>query len=607
MPSESFIESFSRDWEQCFDRKPISSNPVIADLDVEHNELAQTWKTFVRYLPPSTRVERGDRPPSVSDVVALVRNTQSLWRSQPRHRVFDQVVALCDRFVPTLETHATLLAVLPDANLFHAPLFYSVLQTLIKASAPYPHVIEGLITALLNIHSALILPSQPISSSTHLMPVAKIYTLCFFFLTEFMDWFIRRSTCELLKSHSQDAYSEFHHLISCIQRQARALTDSSDAMDVDMDEKSDAAYSPRALWEESQLSKVGRQGTDRRIAAQNTITRRLIWEIQQDAEERARIRRQRDQLLTDMLRAVNNQLRPVNGQTNGVVCMTTAAPDLVTSVFEWSRVSKRRLARLELQSASKHLEGFFEHDDQIFDLDPNAQIAIDTSVVTTLQTWVTSPRSQALAVGGSPSNVPPSPVALISACYASFSRRARLPVIAHFCTRPDNDVKGLTLYQQGLIALTYSLIRQLIDCLPTVVDSDSLLDLSAERFRQLDGTISSWKAALALVDTLLHFVPPLLVCVIDGIDTIHDASTDAALRELIRVLLTHTRHQPQPANSECASPTFLFKVLFTVTGRPSALVETMSENQLILTEPTHEPTPSDTVLTSDLGVVMMNA
>lgn len=279
----------------------------------------------------------------------------------------------------------------------------------------------------------------------------------------------------------------------------------------------------------------------------------------------------------------------------------------MTSVFEWSRVSKRRLARLELQSASKHLEGFFEHDDQIFDLDPNAQIAIDTSVVTTLQTWVTSPRSQALAVGGSPSNVPPSPVALISACYASFSRRARLPVIAHFCTRPDNDVKGLTLYQQGLIALTYSLIRQLIDCLPTVVDSDSLLDLSAERFRQLDGTISSWKAALALVDTLLHFVPPLLVCVIDGIDTIHDASTDAALRELIRVLLTHTRHQPQPANSECASPTFLFKVLFTVTGRPSALVETMSENQLILTEPTHEPTPSDTVLTSDLGVVMMNA
>lgn len=460
------------------------------------------------------------------------------------------------------------------------------------------------------------------------MTVAKIYALCFFLLTEFMDWFIRRSTCELLKSHSQDGYSEFHHLVTCIQRQARALTDSCEYMDVEMDEKSDAAYSPRVLWEESQLSQVGRQGTDRRIAAQNTITRRLIWEIQQDAEERARIRQQRDQLLTEMLRAVNDQIRPVNDRSSGIVCMTTAAPDLGMwccrialsrcanvelilgiSAFEWSRVSKRRLARLELQNASKHLEAFFDNDDQIADLDPNVHVAVESSVCTVLQTWATNPHSQALAVGGSPSNVYPSPVALISACYTSFARRAGLPVIAHFCTLPIKEVKGLTLQQQGLIALTYSLIRQLVDCLPTVVDSDSLLDLSAERFRQLDGTITSWKAALALVDTLLHFVPPLLVCVIDGIDAIHDASTDAAIRDLVRVLLTHTRHQPQPANSECSSPTFLFKVLFTMTGRPSALEETMSENQLILSQPTHstESTPSDPVRPSDLGVVMMNA
>ena len=107
-------------------------HPVIADLDVEHNELAQTWKTFVRHLPPCSRVERGDQPPSVDDVVALIRNTQSFWRSQPRHRVFGEASALCDKFVPTLNTHATLLAVLPDADLFHAPLFYSVLQTMIK-------------------------------------------------------------------------------------------------------------------------------------------------------------------------------------------------------------------------------------------------------------------------------------------------------------------------------------------------------------------------------------------------------------------------------------------------------------------------------------------
>lgn len=282
---------------------------------------------------------------------------------------------------------------------------------------------------------------------------------------------------------------------------------------------------------------------------------------------------------------------------------------LVTSGFEWSRGSKRRLARLELQSASKDLQNFFDSDDQIADFDSEVEVVAEGSVVTSLQKWATSPRSQALAVGGSQSTGFPSPVALISACYASFARHARLPVVAHFCVLPTNEVHGMTPHQQGLISLTYSLIRQLIDTLPTVVDSDALLDLSAERFRLLDGTLSSWKAALSLVDTLLHFLPPLLVLVIDGIDRLDDTSTDTAVRELIRVLLTHTRHQPKPVDGGSPAQPFLFKVLFTVAGRPSALVETMSENELILSEPTQvdEPATSDTVLTSDLGAVMMNA
>lgn len=183
---------------------------------------------------------------------------------------------------------------------------------------------EGLVTALLNIHNALASLAEVASAKEE--HVAKIYALILFFLTEFMDWHVRRSSCELLKSHSQDAYSEFHHLITCIQRQAQELTESSDLMNID--EKSDSAYSPRVLWEESQLSQVGRQGTERRIAAQNTITRRLIWEIQQDAEERARIREQRDKMLAQMLREIGEQLRPVSEQSSGIVCLTTAAPDL---------------------------------------------------------------------------------------------------------------------------------------------------------------------------------------------------------------------------------------------------------------------------------------
>lgn len=278
----------------------------------------------------------------------------------------------------------------------------------------------------------------------------------------------------------------------------------------------------------------------------------------------------------------------------------------MTPHFEWSRGSKRRLARLELQSESKHLQPFFDCDDQIANLDPDAKVITEGGVIKSLQKWITSPRSQALAVGGPQSTELLSPVSMISASYALFAREARLPTLSHFCKLPTKEVPGQTQHQQGLISLTYSLIRQMIDTLPTVVDSDALLDLTAERFRPIDGTLASWTSALSLVDTLLHFAPPLLVCIIDGIDIIHDESTDVALRELIRVLLTHTRHQPPSGDSP--GPTFLFKVLFTVAGRPSALVETMSENELVLSESTLSdgPGPSDSVLTSDLAV-MMNA
>lgn len=275
-----------------------------------------------------------------------------------------------------------------------------------------------------------------------------------------------------------------------------------------------------------------------------------------------------------------------------------------TSSFEWSRGSKRRLARLEIQSSSKHLQDFFDSNDQICDYEPDVKVVAEGSVIASLQQWATSPRSQALAVGGTQPSSSDNPVALISACYASFARQARLPVVSHFCALPTQEVKGPSLQEQGLVALTYSVIRQLIDWLPPVVDSDAVLDLSAERFRQLDGTLTSWKAALSLVDTLLQSAPPLLVFIIDGLDAIHDAATDGAIRDLVRVLLTHTRRQPHGGLN--GGPTLLLKVLFTVTGRPSALVETMSEHQLVLSESTDQRTPSEPVMT-DLGAVMMNA
>ncbi|KAJ5907453.1 hypothetical protein N7495_000135 [Penicillium taxi] len=591
-------------WSNRFSPKAISTNPAIAILDVERNELAATWKSFGLHIPAEDRVVWEKRPQTARDLQALVLQLQAAWSSSPKPRIFNHASALCDQFLATLESHASLLAILPDSAIFHTPLLYGVLQSVVKAASNYSTMMEGLITALLDMDIAV----QAMRGNKDPVPVesvAKVYSLIYLFLTEFMDWYVRRSTCQLLNSHGQDTYSVFRPLASCIQRQATTLTAPADAMDLNSDEP---VYSPRALWEESQLSQLGRVGDDRRHAAQNTMTRRLIWDIQQDAEKRSRLREMRDHLLTDLQAAVGPQLHPIGEQNNGAICMTATAPDLVTPQFEWSRGSKRRIGRLELQSESKHLQAFFDSDDQISDLEPDAKIVVEGSVIQSMYKWSTSPRSHSLAIGGPLSTATLSPVGFLSACYTSCARMSQLPVISHFCALPTQPIQGQTLREQGIIALAYSLIRQLIDLLPTMVDSDALLDLSAERFRTLDGTLATWAAALSLIDTLLHFSPPLLICIIDGIDVIHDASTDVILRELIRVLLTHTRHQP-PVIGDKPGPAFLFKVLFTVAGRIPALIETMSESDLILNESVlaNEPSTSDAVLTTEAGAVMMNA
>ncbi|KAJ5604865.1 hypothetical protein N7510_010019 [Penicillium lagena] len=570
---------------------PPTPSPTlaIAELDTERNELAQTWKWFNSHLPPEDRVVDGDaRPQTAHDIVDLVRKTQTYWMSRPRQRVYSQASALCDRLLPTLDTHSALLSVLPESSLY-ALLFYGVLQSLLKATVNCPHLMEGLITILLDIHNTLNFPGGTLPPTDAAAPIAKIYAVTFFLLSEFMDYYVRRSTCKSLKSHNQDVYAEFDHLVHLIQRRARDLPwRAEDRMELDEEESvwETLPYNARALWEETRLSQIGRQGTERRIAAQNTITRRLIWDIQQNAEDRERIRNEREHLLAQALSALSQQLQPVE-QSSGIACLSTAAvQNLDTSQFEWSRGSKRRLARLELQSASKHLQAYFDNNDQIADVEPEVKVAAEGSVIASLKQWATSLRSQALAVGGSPT-VSPSPVALTSACYASFARQARLPVISHFCSLPTQEVQGLTPQEQG----------------------DAVLDLGAERFRQLDGKLGSWKAALSLIDTLVHFAPPLLVCVIDGLDLIIDTSTDAPIRELVRVLVTHTHQAILTMPDGTRSPGALLKVLFTVTGRPAALVETMSENHLLLSESSQssEPAPSDPVLASDVGVVMMNA
>lgn len=111
-------------------------DPVIAKLDVECNELAQTWKKFQDHLPQQDQVGSDERLQEFRDVSALIGNVQNVWMSNPRQHVFSRSMALCDQFTSSVHLHLVLLSALPRNEAYIA-LFHGVLQSVIKVRFLY--------------------------------------------------------------------------------------------------------------------------------------------------------------------------------------------------------------------------------------------------------------------------------------------------------------------------------------------------------------------------------------------------------------------------------------------------------------------------------------
>ncbi|KAL2834245.1 hypothetical protein BDW59DRAFT_45259 [Aspergillus cavernicola] len=575
-------------WKKRFDIRHPSPNPVIAILDTEYNELVKAWKRLQELLPLADQVLFQERPQTVQDVQALVRDIQDLWVSRSQQVVFTRSMTLSDTFSATLDSHTIPLTALPSHQ-FYSSLLYSALQSIIKASAKYPRVICGVMNALVKINRS-ICPSaeselvQPTKDS--IPSIAKFYSLTFFFLGELMDWYTRRFKCRLLKSLHEDIDLDFCSLISMIQGSANRFMhgpiDPAGISENDS-EKPEAVmqHTDQQLWEKARLSQLGQRLDDRRSAAQTAMTRLLIWEIQRDAEQRSRLRDKRCVLLSQLLGTAHQRLRPVIQDSRGIVSLTTApGQDLLLSATP-VEAPRHKHTRVELQLASAHLQDYFDDDDQTADYEPDMDVMVEAGVLELLKQWATDTYSQILAVGDSPNPGLPSPVSVISACYATLARDARFPLIAHFCALASTARNGMTLFQQGLIALVYSLIRQLIEYLPPVANGTSSRTVKPENLTRLDGTLTSWKEVLSLIDALLYYAPPLLMCIVDGLDKLQDPSTDEYIRSLMRVFVSHTR---KPSGSIPGRPSVLLKVLFTVDGRLDPLVETLSESPLTLSE-----------------------
>jgi len=506
---------------------------------------------------------------------------------------------------------------LPHGTVYSALLF-GILYSVIKASLNYYKIAEGLLTCLLEINEAILASIKDLRqhhNSGIVQGIAPLYCQIFLFLGEFMDSYVRKGTCRLLNSHNEDFASEFRNLIESVKSTAASLSQQSNQLngadEPARDTRRTHVRRSSDLLEAARLSQAGLEGDKRRNASQTKFTRQLIWDIQRHVDERKKMEAERGLLLANLLASLLLKLRCLDERVLETADPMDSAPEDGSLDIPSPRVtqgSRHKLTKVGLQSVSKDLQDYFGNDQQVLDLDPDVRLLADADTVFALAEWTKSVKSQVIAVA---CRLTPCHTSLISAFYVSLARQNKIPIISHFCSLPQHEPRGESAAAgQGLVALAYSLARQLIEFLPPVLDCDSTCDLSPDRFRKFDGTLASWKEVLSVIDTLLYFAPPVLFCVINGLHLLEDSSTQSCITSLVHTLVTHTkRWVSATAKTPNMNPQkLLLKVIFTTAGPPSSLLSEMATDQLIYVNALGvETSPRESGLSSDPDTTMLDS
>jgi hypothetical protein len=156
---------------------------------------------------------------------------------------------------------------------------------------------------------------------------------------------------------------------------------------------------------------------------------------------------------------------------------------------------------------------------------------------------------------------------MLASKFTDFASASNVPVMSYFCElRREEKLRGENSPEvQGILSLTYSLLRQMIGLVPMEFEISGAL--SRERFEELDGTLGTWTALKSLFLDVQNVLLGKVYCVIDGMQWLGDSSTSVCMAELVGML----RHKH-------------LKVLFTSSGLSRCLLGSLKRDELVLLE-----------------------
>ena len=223
-------------------------------------------------------------------------------------------------------------------------------------------------------------------------------------------------------------------------------------------------------------------------------------------------------------------------------------------------------------------------DDHVFgqttiesSLDVPQPVTLSKEMFAGLRDWISSDKTDMLWVAGPYDNCYPSKMSAIAATMVKVVAEAKPMVVFHFCDLPNLRTipKDKSVEEIGLISMVYSMIQQLIEQIQPQFDSSN--DFGLNRLTPLDGNISTLDGALKLLSDLIPHCLPYIVFVVDGIERLDYREGQQGCQDVVNTLRRLTTLKPRDDE-----PQPIYKVLFTTSGKPGALMRTLDVKEILL-------------------------
>ncbi|KAK1831671.1 hypothetical protein QBC39DRAFT_306301 [Podospora conica] len=568
----SDVAHASDPWRKFFEpAQPTLDDPITRTIKIEAANLRVKWLKFRSSCSNEDQLDLTAFEPTIESVFDLVKVTSNMIQTKKKTTTTAKITTHFHKFCDKLDSHSSLLKVLPEGSEY-VSVFTGTLNSIIKASVNHERVAEQLSEALCAISENVAECQAELEifrTPAMLEKVGDLYAHIFLFLSSYMDWMMRKRATRLLDSFNENLSAKFELDIKKIHDLSTGIRNL-----VAQSSRAEIRATRLQVEDLAKDHRVGQEGSARHQAEMEHFAARLEQELimarkeRQELVEEGRHFKELTSRLTYMLQEraatwVRDQhLRAIPGLKG-----RSPSPLQLLMYDEPPPTCQWTADDVSLNSA--HLEDFFHRDRVRIPHDQFSAHTFPMRALQRLSEWTAGKAPSIFWIDGPSLDADDheNPVTLLAATIIDMAAQSGVPVLSYFCElRRGQPIRnGETAESQATISLLYALLRQMIELLLPVFETD--IDLSDKRFKRLDGSTRCWSEALELFSKLVPLMPDRVFCIVDGAQWLDDRSTEGLLTNLVLALRKSG-----------------FKVLLTTSGRSPSLREAVADEEAVVLE-----------------------